>query len=104
MSKKCIICNDPAEYKIKDSLDYYCADCAIENFSDISVLVKVEEEAQRLKQFLKKKIDFNKLNEQANIGKETDEKTVEIKQGLDLTEEEEGDEISKKENEEFEEE
>lgn len=104
MSKKCIICDDPAEYKIKDTLDFYCKDCAIENFSDISVLVKVEEEAQRLRQFLKKRIDFNKLNENADIGKETDEEVVEIKHDNYTGEEEEGDKASKKGSEEFEEE
>lgn len=49
MAKKCIICGAEAEFKIKDTSDYYCKDCAEENFSDVSLLVKVEEEAQRLK-------------------------------------------------------
>jgi hypothetical protein len=53
MAKKCIICNAPAVYQIKDTTDYYCADCAEENFADLSLLVKVEEEAQRLRQVLK---------------------------------------------------
>lgn len=53
MGKKCIICNAEAIYKIKDTSDYYCQDCAQENFADLTLLVKVEEEAQRLKEFLK---------------------------------------------------
>lgn len=53
MPKKCIICNEKAEYKIKDTPDFYCQECAEENFSDVSVLVKVEEEARRLHQKLK---------------------------------------------------
>lgn len=57
MAKKCIICGAEAVYKIKDSADYYCADCAEDNFADLSLLVKVEEEAQRLKQVLKEKMD-----------------------------------------------
>lgn len=53
MGKKCIICNAEATYKIKDTSDYYCQECAQENFADLTLLVKVEEEAQRLKEFLK---------------------------------------------------
>lgn len=53
MTKHCIICNDPATLKIKDTPDYYCQNCAEENFADISVLVKVEEEAQKLKEYVK---------------------------------------------------
>jgi len=57
MVKKCIVCNIEAEYKIKDTSDYYCKGCAEENFSDLSLLLKIEEEAKRLKEFLKNKID-----------------------------------------------
>ena len=56
MGKKCIVCDDEAEYKIKDNPDYYCKECASENFADVTMLIKVEEEAQRLKEFLKEKI------------------------------------------------
>ena len=57
MAKKCIICEGEAIYKIKDTSDYYCNECAQENFADISMLVKVEEEAQRLKEYIEKSID-----------------------------------------------
>ena len=57
MVKKCIICEAEAVYKIKDTPDYYCEECAEENFSDLDLLVKVEEEAQRLKEFLKEKME-----------------------------------------------
>ena len=57
MVKKCIICESEAVYKIKDNPDFYCQECAEENFSDLSLLVKVEEEAQRLKAALKEKMD-----------------------------------------------
>ncbi len=50
MAKKCIICNEEAAYKIKDTPDFYCPDCAQENFNDLTLLIKVEEDAQRLKQ------------------------------------------------------
>ena len=55
MGKKCIVCDAEATYKIKDTSDYYCQECAQENFADLSLLVKVEEEAQRLKTFVEQK-------------------------------------------------
>lgn len=55
MTKKCIVCDAEAEYKIKDSSDYYCQDCAQENFSDLNLLIKLDMEAQQLKHFLKEK-------------------------------------------------
>lgn len=59
MGKKCIICNEEAIYKIKDTSDYYCQDCAEENFADTSILIKVEEEAQRLKEYIEQKVNEN---------------------------------------------
>ena len=56
MVKKCIICNDEAGYKIKDTSDYYCQECAEENFNDLNLLVTMEEEAKRLKEYLKEKM------------------------------------------------
>lgn len=56
MSKKCIICNDEAVYCIKDTSDYYCEECAEEHFGDITMLIKVEDEAQRLKEFVKDRL------------------------------------------------
>ncbi|MBU0457233.1 MAG: hypothetical protein ABH824_02885 [Nanoarchaeota archaeon] len=56
MVKKCIVCEEEAKYKIKDTSDYYCEECAKENFADIDLLVKVEEVAKQLKEFLKKKM------------------------------------------------
>ena len=47
--KKCTICEAPALYHIKDTSDYYCQSCAEENFADLSVLMKVEEEEHKLK-------------------------------------------------------
>ncbi|MFC1801808.1 hypothetical protein ACFLZB_05080 [Nanoarchaeota archaeon] len=57
MAKKCIICNEEANFKIKDSNEFYCDECAKEHFSDLSFLVKIEEEAQRLKEVIKEKMD-----------------------------------------------
>ncbi len=55
MGKKCIICDEEAIFKIKDTSGYYCQDCAEENFADTTILVKVEEEAQRLKEYIEQK-------------------------------------------------
>ena len=43
MPKKCIICGAEAKYLIKGTSDYYCDECAEENFADISLLQKVED-------------------------------------------------------------
>ena len=43
MPKKCIICGKEAKYLIKGTSDYYCDECAEENFADLSLLQKVEE-------------------------------------------------------------
>ena len=63
MKKKCLICNAEAEYRIKDTSDYYCADCAEENFADLSLLLKVEEEAKKLKVFVDEKIGEEDVSE-----------------------------------------
>ena len=52
MPKKCFICGQPAQYFIKDSSDYYCEECAVENFGDVSMLVKVEEQAKIIKKLV----------------------------------------------------
>ncbi len=49
MGKKCIDCNEEAQYKIKDTSEYYCKECALEHFGDVEMLVTLEEEAQALK-------------------------------------------------------
>lgn len=56
MVKKCIICNAPATYQIKDNSDYYCAECAEDNFADLSVLMRVEAEAQKLQAFVEERV------------------------------------------------
>ncbi|HLD72302.1 MAG TPA: hypothetical protein VJA23_01840 [Candidatus Nanoarchaeia archaeon] len=57
MAKKCILCDGKAKFKIKDSTDFYCQDCAEDSFSDLDLLVKVEEEAQQLKRILQEKMN-----------------------------------------------
>ncbi len=43
-AKKCIICGEESSYRIKDNADFYCEECATDNFGDISYLEKIEEE------------------------------------------------------------
>jgi hypothetical protein len=52
MGKKCTICGKDAKYNIKDSSEYYCEECALESFDDISALVRVEEQAKRIKKLV----------------------------------------------------
>lgn len=62
MVKKCIICDEKAEFRIKDSNEFYCRECAEENFSDLSLLQKLEKEAQTIKKIVDKKINENTPN------------------------------------------
>ncbi|MCF7861798.1 hypothetical protein K9M79_06150 [Candidatus Woesearchaeota archaeon] len=43
MAKKCIICEESkADYKIRNSNEFYCQECAERNFGDIGLLEKIE--------------------------------------------------------------
>jgi hypothetical protein len=55
MVKKCIICNEEAEFKIKDNNEFYCQECAQEHFADLSLLQRIEEEAMALKKTILEK-------------------------------------------------
>ncbi|MBS3168897.1 hypothetical protein J4210_00285 [Candidatus Woesearchaeota archaeon] len=68
MSKKCIICNAEAGYMIKDTSDYYCGECAEEHFGDITLLVKMEAEAQKLKELFRDQIASPDENEGGRDG------------------------------------
>ena len=57
MTKRCIVCNAGAEFRIKDTSDFYCQDCAEENFADLTMLINVEEEAQRFRQVLQSRME-----------------------------------------------
>ena len=52
MPKKCIICGQEATLCVKDSSEYYCEECAHDQFADISYLQKIEEQAQALKKLV----------------------------------------------------
>jgi len=44
MVKKCIICEEnPAKYRIKDTNDVYCKECAEGHFADLSYLENMVE-------------------------------------------------------------
>ncbi len=55
MAKKCVLCGGEAEFFIKNSSEYYCEECASMQFGDLSYLQKVEDNAKKLKKFLKEK-------------------------------------------------
>ena len=63
MPKKCIICGDEAVYRIKDTSDFYCTDCAVENFSDIDLLQKVEETVKKVKEDIEKRTSDDEADE-----------------------------------------
>ena len=58
MPKKCFICEKPAEFCIKDSSECYCIKCAKEHFSDLSYLVKLEEDAKKIRELLSQKLEI----------------------------------------------
>jgi hypothetical protein len=59
MSKKCIICEKEAKFSIKGSNETYCEECANESFGDLSLLVKVEDQAKKLKKIIREQEKFN---------------------------------------------
>jgi len=56
MGKRCIICDEDAKFAIKGTSDFYCEECAKEHFSDISVLVQVEEQAKKIKELVEENV------------------------------------------------
>ena len=43
MPKKCMMCENEAEYCIKGCPESYCKECAVEQFQDVDYLQKIEE-------------------------------------------------------------
>ncbi len=41
--KKCVLCSNPAVFAVKDTSEYYCEDCALENFADVGSLSRIDE-------------------------------------------------------------
>ena len=56
MGKKCILCTSAADYSVKDSSEYYCTNCALENFSDVGVLQEIENDSSRLSRMVEETI------------------------------------------------
>ena len=44
MKKKCTVCSEEASYNIKDTSEFYCLECAEENFGDLDLLIKLEDD------------------------------------------------------------
>lgn len=62
MKRKCLICEEEAQYAIKDTKDYYCKECATEQFGDITYLILLEE-ANKANQPKKDSADIQKLED-----------------------------------------
>ncbi|MEK6968085.1 MAG: hypothetical protein AABX51_05640 [Nanoarchaeota archaeon] len=41
--KKCVLCTNKAVFAVKDSSEFYCEECALENFSGTEVLSRIDE-------------------------------------------------------------
>ena len=54
--KKCIICGEEAKFAISNCSDFYCEECAKENFSDLGMLNTLADQAKALKQAIKEKM------------------------------------------------
>ena len=44
-----MICEEEARFAIKDTKDYYCEECATDQFGDISYLIPIEKHNKREK-------------------------------------------------------
>ena len=47
MPKKCMLCDNSAEYFIKGCSETYCKECAQEQFQDLDYLQKIDESAEK---------------------------------------------------------
>ena len=52
-----MICGTKAEFAVKGTSDFYCEGCAADSFGDIACVVRVEEEARRLKEAVDEVLD-----------------------------------------------
>ena len=72
MAKKCIICGSKAELCVKDSSEYYCSSCADDSFGDVSMLVKIEEDAVKLKNFIDLRVNSKEDKEEDGDNKDNE--------------------------------
>ena len=47
MKKKCTVCSEEASYNIKDTSEFYCLECAEENFGDLDLLIKLDDQPDK---------------------------------------------------------
>ena len=87
-SKRCTLCDAEANYCIKGSSECYCEECAVENFGDITYLIKVEDAAKELK---------DKIDQLTEEGIEPQKENVIAP--MDQVKEELGEELEKKDEE-----
>ncbi len=45
--KKCVVCDEEAGFAIKETKDYYCKECAEEQFGDVSYLITINEAQEK---------------------------------------------------------
>ncbi len=57
MPKKCVICEETAQFCVKDTSDFYCKGCAEENFGDLTLLLAIEDQAKELKKVIDDSLD-----------------------------------------------
>ncbi len=74
MPKKCIICDKEAVYSIKDTSDYYCEECAEENFDDVSCLTKIDEKPDEIILDQLKEVIGEKKNDEVKQEESNDKK------------------------------
>ena len=47
MKKRCTVCTEEAQYNIKDTSEFYCLECAEENFADLDMLIKLDDHSDK---------------------------------------------------------
>ena len=52
MTRKCTLCGEDAEFRIKGGSEHYCLECASMQFGDVSLLVKIDNDMKNLKKRL----------------------------------------------------
>jgi hypothetical protein len=57
--KKCLVCDEEAQFAIKETKDFYCKECAEEQFGDVSYLVTIENNGNK-----EEPVDSEKVNEE----------------------------------------
>ena len=58
MAKRCMICGDKATLRIKNGSEFYCDECALMQFGDVAMLVKIADDAAKLKKYTEREEDF----------------------------------------------